>query len=54
MGIDITSPVPRDIEISQAARLQDIDEIAKQVGILPEELELYGSRKAKVNRSFNR
>jgi formyltetrahydrofolate synthetase len=43
-------PVPSDIEIAQAQRprLKNITRIAEEVGILPEELELYGNLKAKV------
>ena len=37
-----------DIEISQAATLQPIQNIALKVGIDPEELELYGKYKAKL------
>ncbi|MDP7162469.1 MAG: formate--tetrahydrofolate ligase [Phycisphaerae bacterium] len=40
--------VPSDIEISRAATPQKITAIAKQAGILPEELEPYGDVKAKV------
>ena len=43
--------VPTDIEIAQAASLLPIQEIAEQAGLLPEELELYGDTKAKVNLS---
>ncbi|MGA9397039.1 MAG: formate--tetrahydrofolate ligase [Anaerolineaceae bacterium] len=42
------SPVPSDIEIAQAAVLKPITTIAEEMGILPEELELYGPYKAKV------
>ncbi len=42
------SPVPSDIEIAQAAVLKPITSIAEEMGILPEELELYGPYKAKV------
>ena len=37
-----------DIEIAQKAEIRPISEIAEKCGILPEELELYGSYKAKV------
>ncbi len=43
------SPVPSDLEIAQAATLKPILQIAEEVGILPEELELYGPTKAKVS-----
>ena len=43
-------PVPTDIEIAQAQQpnIKNVAEIAEEVGILPEELELYGNLKAKV------
>jgi len=41
-------PVPTDIEIAQAAELKPVFRLAEEVGLLPEELELYGNYKAKV------
>ncbi len=41
--------VPTDIEIAQAAKLEPIASIAEKVGILEDELELYGKYKAKVS-----
>ncbi len=46
------APVPSDIEIAQAATPIPIDRIAAEIGILPEELELYGKNKAKVHLSI--
>ncbi|MCS7228344.1 MAG: formate--tetrahydrofolate ligase, partial [Endomicrobia bacterium] len=40
--------IPSDIEIAQSIKLKPILEIAKDAGILPSELELYGDHKAKV------
>jgi methylenetetrahydrofolate dehydrogenase (NADP+) / methenyltetrahydrofolate cyclohydrolase / formyltetrahydrofolate synthetase len=42
------SPVPSDIEIAQEAVIKPITEVAEEIGILPDELELYGTFKAKV------
>ncbi len=42
------SPVPSDLEIAQEAELKPITQLAEELGILPEELELYGPYKAKV------
>ena len=39
---NILSKVPSDIEIAQAATPIPIQKIAEEVGILPEELDLYG------------
>jgi methylenetetrahydrofolate dehydrogenase (NADP+) / methenyltetrahydrofolate cyclohydrolase / formyltetrahydrofolate synthetase len=42
------TPVPSDIEIAQASDIKPISVIAEELGLLPEELELYGPYKAKV------
>jgi formate--tetrahydrofolate ligase len=46
-----TSPttLPSDLEIAQAARLRPIVEVAAELGLREEELELYGRHKAKVH-----
>jgi methylenetetrahydrofolate dehydrogenase (NADP+) / methenyltetrahydrofolate cyclohydrolase / formyltetrahydrofolate synthetase len=44
-------PVPSDIEIAQAATLKPITQVAEEMGLLPEELELHGEYKAKVRLS---
>ncbi len=49
---NILARVPSDIEIAQAATPIPIDKLAAEIGILPEELELYGKSKAKVNLSL--
>ncbi|MDE3034272.1 MAG: formate--tetrahydrofolate ligase, partial [Acidobacteriota bacterium] len=41
-------PVPADLEIAQAAELKPIAQVAAELGVLPEELELHGSHKGKV------
>lgn len=41
-------PVPSDIEIAQAAELKPIVQVAEELGLLPDEIELYGPYKAKV------
>ena len=46
--IKVVHPVPSDIDIAQAAELKPINLIAEELGLLPEELELYGNYKAKV------
>ena len=40
---------PSDLEIAQAARLRPIVEVAAELGLREEELELYGRHKAKVH-----
>ena len=46
--LKLRTPVPSDIEIAQEATLKPIMQIAEELGILPDELELYGNYKAKV------
>jgi formyltetrahydrofolate synthetase len=43
--------VPSDLEIAQAARILPIREIAAKLGLSPEDLDFYGSYKAKVHLS---
>ena len=48
----VLSPSPLwDIDIAQAATLKPISQVAEEIGLLPEELELYGEYKAKVKLS---
>mmetsp|Transcript_14197 Transcript_14197/g.38093 ORF Transcript_14197/g.38093 Transcript_14197/m.38093 type:complete len:654 (+) Transcript_14197:84-2045(+) len=47
----LVRPVPSDIAIAQSVAPHRIERIAEAVGILDEELELYGKHKAKVNTS---
>lgn len=46
--IECKTPVPADIDIAQAATLRPIQDVAQDLGIHEEELELYGPYKAKV------
>ncbi len=48
---NMLADVPSDIDIAQAAELLPIAQIADEAGILPDELELYGKYKAKVQLS---
>ena len=45
---NLLTPVPSDLDIAQAAEPLPITQIAEEVGLLPEELILYGNDKAKV------
>src|ERR1700735_3326119 len=49
---NMLAKVPSDIDIAQAAKPISIETIAAEVGILPDELELYGKTKAKVHLSI--
>ncbi|KAM6953869.1 monofunctional C1-tetrahydrofolate synthase, mitochondrial [Aplochiton taeniatus] len=46
------SPVPSDIEISRAQAPKPVEQLAQEIGLLPEELETYGHSKAKVRLSM--
>ena len=46
--LHLRKPVPSDLEIAQEAELKLVTELADELGLLPEELELYGPYKAKV------
>jgi hypothetical protein len=44
----LKTPVPADIDIAQSITPLHISAVAEKLGILPEELDLYGASKAKV------
>ena len=44
--------IPEDLTIAQQAELAPVREVARKMGILDEELELYGSFKAKIDLSI--
>ena len=46
--LKLLDPVPADIDIAQAAVMKPIKELADEIGLLDDELELYGKYKAKV------
>ena len=43
--------MPSSLEIAQGATLRPVAEIAREMGLLPEEVELYGRYKAKISLS---
>jgi formyltetrahydrofolate synthetase len=49
--VKIASPVPSDIDVSQSLAPLPISRVAEDAGILPSELDPYGSSKAKVHTS---
>ncbi|XP_040206783.1 monofunctional C1-tetrahydrofolate synthase, mitochondrial [Rana temporaria] len=51
LKLQTLSPVPSDIEISRRQSPKAIDVLAKEIGLLSEELEMYGRTKAKVRLS---
>ena len=46
--LKLVRPVPSDIDIAQAAKLKTILQVAEELGVRPNELELYGPYKAKI------
>src|SRR5579885_821043 len=46
-----TTAFPSDLEIAQAAKLRPITAVAEELGLLPDEVELYGRYKAKIELS---
>ncbi len=46
--LTLLDPVPSDINIAKAAVIKPIKELADEIGLLEDELELYGKYKAKV------
>ncbi|ERE86072.1 monofunctional C1-tetrahydrofolate synthase [Cricetulus griseus] len=46
------SPVPSDIEISRRQTPKAVDVLAKEIGLLADEIEIYGKTKAKVRLSL--
>jgi formyltetrahydrofolate synthetase len=49
MIVDVKSPVPSDIKIAQAANMRPIREVAADVGLTEDDLDLYGKYKAKIH-----
>jgi formate--tetrahydrofolate ligase len=46
-----TRQMPSSLEIAQSAMLRPVDELAADLGLLPEEVDLYGRFKAKIDLS---
>ena len=51
LPLDLKRPVPSDIEIARAQTPKQIADIAREIGLLNGEFDLYGEYKAKVNLS---
>ncbi len=45
---DTTTTIPSDIEIAQRATLRPITDVAAEIGLSPDDLDLYGKYKAKI------
>jgi len=48
LAINVAQPVPSDIEISRSQDPKEITQLAEEIGLYPNELSPYGSKKAKV------
>ncbi|MCK4449967.1 MAG: formate--tetrahydrofolate ligase, partial [Anaerolineae bacterium] len=48
MIVDVKSPVPSDIEIAQAAKMRPVREVAEEIGLTEDDMDLHGKYKAKV------
>ena len=51
LPLDIKEKVPSDIEIASAQTPKDITTLAREIGLLPTEVENYGKYKAKIELS---
>ena len=51
LELKLKTPVPSDIDIAQAQTPKYINKLAEEVNLLPEEVDLYGKKKAKVSLS---
>ena len=49
MSVKPVKPVPSNIEIAQAAKLEPISRVARQVSLKEDDLDLYGKYKAKIH-----
>uniref|UniRef100_A0A0N4ZFX3 C-1-tetrahydrofolate synthase, cytoplasmic n=1 Tax=Parastrongyloides trichosuri TaxID=131310 RepID=A0A0N4ZFX3_PARTI len=49
LDLKLQTPVPSDIQVSRSQVPKKISQLAKEIGINEEELELYGNNKAKVS-----
>lgn len=52
--LKLQKPVPSDIVISRSCIPKPIDQLAKEVGLLTDEVDLYGKTKAKVHLSITK
>lgn len=51
IALDLKTPVPSDIEISQAVVPKPIGQVATEIGLQEDEFDFYGRSKAKVHLS---
>lgn len=51
LPLDLKKPVPSDIEVARSQEPKDITDLAVEIGLQPNEVSPYGSKKAKVSLS---
>ncbi|MBP1658932.1 MAG: fhs, partial [Candidatus Aminicenantes bacterium] len=49
MSVKPVKPVPSDIDIAQATTLDPVVKVAAQLGLVEDDLDLYGKYKAKIH-----
>ncbi|XP_078591798.1 C-1-tetrahydrofolate synthase, cytoplasmic-like isoform X1 [Branchiostoma floridae x Branchiostoma japonicum] len=51
LPLRLKTPVPSDIEVATAQTPKNVDDLAREIGLQPHEVDLYGKKKAKVSLS---
>ncbi|XP_044744423.1 C-1-tetrahydrofolate synthase, cytoplasmic isoform X2 [Coccinella septempunctata] len=51
LPLDLKRPVPSDIEIARAQEPKNISQLAQEIGLCPNEVSQYGTKKAKISLS---
>lgn len=54
LPLQLKSPVPHDIDISRSQPPKHIGELANEIGLIPDEVDLYGRTKAKVKENSSK
>ncbi|PIK40762.1 C-1-tetrahydrofolate synthase, cytoplasmic [Apostichopus japonicus] len=52
LPLQLETPVPSDIDISRAQEPKNVAELAEELQLLPDEIDFYGKKKAKVSLSI--
>ncbi|XP_014661835.1 PREDICTED: C-1-tetrahydrofolate synthase, cytoplasmic-like [Priapulus caudatus] len=52
LPLDLKDPVPCDLEVAKAQTPKNIADVAREINILKDELDLYGNKKAKISLSI--
>ena len=49
LELDLKRPIPNDVSISRSQKPKNIGVLAEEIGLTPDEFDMYGKTKAKVN-----